>query len=303
MSAIRRLTGEGQLLRSAKARYVLPMGTSTDQWQRARSEHLRRAASLVAPDGIACLRTAALAWALPVFSIPEQPEVLRPAGSRGRAGTRTLRCAVSPACTTLRKGLTVTSLERTAVDVALDLSTPQALITVDAALRRGAEPEVLRCLLAERGAVRGCRRARRTLEWADRSSESPLESLGRGELMMRGVPRPDCNVTLRFGSSECRPDDLWWVLGIAGEADGRGKYADAGDTLWAEKRRQEWMEDQLGLLVLRWTWSELRWAADEVADRWFRLADRRLIEPWRPPDGLTVDERDAKDPCVAPWDR
>jgi hypothetical protein len=248
MSAIRRLTGEGQLLRSAKARYVLPMGASPDQWQRARSEHLRRAASLVAPDGIACLRTASLIWSLPVFSIPDQPEVRRPPGSRGRAGTRTLRCAVEPAHTTVRNGVAVTSLERTAVDVALALPTPQALITVDAALRRGAEPEVLQSLLSERGPVRGCRRARQTVEWADPRSESPLESLGRGELMMRGVPRPECNVTLRFGSSECRPDDLWWAMGIAGEADGRDKYADANDTLWTEKRRQQIVRPPLDLV-------------------------------------------------------
>jgi hypothetical protein len=77
---------------------------------------------------------------------------------------------------------------------------------------------------------------------------------------------------------------------IAGEADGWAKYAGANDTLWAEKRRQAWMEDELGLFVLCWTCSEPRWAADDVADRWFRLADRRRLEPWRPPDGLRVVE-------------
>lgn len=273
---------------------MLPATGVPDHWRRQRVEHLRCAVSLAAPDGILGVRTASLAWDLPVVSIPVRPEILGPPGSRQRQGTRRIRGVVPLADVTSRFGVRVTSLERTAVDVALDLPTPEALITVDAALRRGADREVMLRSLAARGPIRGCRAARRTLEWADAGSESPLESQSRGALMMRGIPRPSCNTTLRLGREECRPDDLWWSLGIVGEADGRGKYEKPdGYTLWAEKHRQEWMENELGLFVLRWTTPEVRWTPDALAQRWFRLAERRLTEPWSPPPGLSTDERDA----------
>jgi hypothetical protein len=293
MSSIRRLTDDGELIRSGRGRYALPVTGVADQWRRRRAEHLRCATALAPPDGILGLRTASLAWDVPVVSIPGKPEILGPPSSRQREGTRTIRCLVPPEDVTARFGVPVTSLERTAVDVALDLPTPEALVTVDAALRRGADREVMLLGLAARGPVRGCRTARRTLEWADGGSEAPLESQGRGELMMCGVPRPTCNTTVRLGEEACRPDDLWLPLGIVGEADGRGKYDEPDQTtLWAEKRRQEWMETELGLLVLRWTTPEVRWTPHELAHRWFRLAERRRAEPWSPPTGLTTDGGD-----------
>ena len=41
-----------------------------------------------------------------------------------------------------------------------------------------------------------------------------------------------------------------------GEADGRGKYTDAG-VLYAEKQREDWLRDH-GLEVVRWTPADLR---------------------------------------------
>jgi hypothetical protein len=182
-------------------------------------------------------------------------------------------------------------MSRLAIDLALELPAPEALVTVDSVVRSGVTPSQLLAALEARGPVRNCRRARQTLQWSDAHSESALESWGRGELLVRGVPRPDCNRELRFGGREIRPDLLWLDLGIAAEADGRGKYDDDPDALWREKRRQEWMESELGLLVLRFNYAEVRTDPAGLASRWFRLAERRATEQWVWPAGLYVKER------------
>jgi hypothetical protein len=183
----------------------------------------------------------------------------------------------------------VTTLERTAVDVALDLPTPDALVTVDAALRRGTDLGQIKEMLLARGAVRGAKRARQTLDWADGHSETPIESMGRGQLLMHGVPRPRSNVWIQLGNRSYRVDELWDDLGIVGEADGRIKYEGelaVGDTLWQEKVRQEWLENEVGAFVVRWTGVEMRSRPLQVVRRWERAVARRRQLAWQPPDDL-----------------
>ena len=222
-AALNRMLRRGMLYRPARGYYVLPWsGDGDDRWQRQRSEHLRAVSAVAGNASVAGLRSAALALGLPVSRVPPIPEVLRPPHAAPLKGARVIRRWPSPQVVVLVNQVPVTSLERTAVDIALDLPTPEALITVDAALRRGADPHLMSAILEDLGQVRGCHRARRTLHWADGHSESPLESRGRGELMVQGLPRPWCNVTFCFAGVEVRPDHWWHHLGIAGEADGRG---------------------------------------------------------------------------------
>jgi hypothetical protein len=70
-----------------------------------------------------------------------------------------------------------------------------------------------------------------------------------------------------------RVDFYWDELGVVGEADGRLKYSDGSD-LYAEKRRQEAIED-LGLRCVRWGWSDLS-SFDLVAQKLRRAASRGL---------------------------
>ena len=290
---IARLVRQGHLLRVGRGRFQLPVARDLDFWEQCRREHLHRAAA-AAGDGVLGLRSAALAWQLPVSAIPRLPEIIRHPKAARLAATRTVRTPLAPRDVVSRGTIRLTTVERTAVDVALDLPIPAALVTVDAALRRGASREVMLALLDTRGSARGCRRARQTLVWADPHSESPLESQGRGELLLRGVPRPECNVSLILDGTEARVDDWWDHLGIAAEGDGRMKYALTGsrkDALWHEKLRQEWLESQLGVLVLRFTDSERRQRPQAMAERWRRLALRREQQPWTPPGGLVVVQR------------
>ena len=294
-AALNRLLRRGMVHRQGRGYYVLPWaGHDDDRWRRERSEHLRRVSAAANSEKVAGLRSAALAWGLPVSSVPPLPEILRPAHAASLQGTRVVRRPPDPEHIVLINTVHVTSLERTAVDVSLDLPTPQALITVDAVLRRGADLHLMMTLLRSLGPVHGCRRAHQTLIWADGHSESPLESFGRGRLLLQGIPQPSSNISLRLDGQEFRTDHWWDDLGIAGEADGRGKYnlpTSSHDTLWAEKLRQEWFEDALGLSVVRYVEREVRLAPHAVAARWERRAAQRLSKPWMPPVGLEVFQR------------
>jgi hypothetical protein len=196
----------------------------------------------------------------------------------------------------------IASIERTAVDIAADLSTPQALVTVDAALRRGVPRQQLIATLRSLGRVQGCRTARQTLEWADPHSESALESAGRGELLVRQAPPPYCNVSFRIDDTEFRADEWWPQFALLGEADGQLKYCgDAEPTsLWKEKLRQEWFEDVVGLPVLRYIDAEVRLAPDELFERWRRKVDRAERRRWTPPPGLEIFQRPPPG-SAAPW--
>ena len=159
-------------------------------------------------------------------------------------------------------------------------------------------------MLRELGPVAGVQRARHTLELGDGHSESPLESRGRGELILQGIAPPMSNVSLRLNRIEFRTDHWWDALGIAGEADGRGKYDSrdenksrgqyidsAKEALWAEKLRQDCFEEEWRLLAIRYVDREIRLTPHAVADRWLRRRNKREVEPWQPPSGLEVFQR------------
>lgn len=99
------------------------------------------------------------------------------------------------------------------------------------------------------------------------------------------------NPWVRTSDRWVRVDLLWPDLGIVGEADGQVKYGsdarEGSQTLWLEKLRQEELE-HLGLLVLRWTRSEIVSAPLSVVAHWHRLAARRSARPWRPPPSFAV---------------
>ena len=245
---IQKMCADGTLRRVKRGYYTLGGVASDDHWQRLRSEHLRLVAAMTNDHTVAGFRSAALAFGLPVSDIPDEPEVIRPPTMSSLGRTRTLRRPLDDGEITSVRAVPVTTIERTAVDVALDLPTPQALITLDAALRRGASRTLLLHNLSSLGSVRGCRTARQTIAWADPHSESALESRGRGELLIRGVPPPWCNVSFRMGDTEFRVDKWWPVIALVGEADGAVKYRGATNRPFAlgEKRRQDWFEDVLG---------------------------------------------------------
>ena len=58
--------------------------------------------------------------------------------------------------------------------------------------------------------------------------------------------------------------------------------------IWSEKLRQEWFEEELGVLVVRYVDREIRLAPADVAARWRRREARRAHQRWVPPSALEV---------------
>ncbi|MCW2542595.1 MAG: hypothetical protein JWM40_147 [Frankiales bacterium] len=149
--------------------------------------------------------------------------------------------------------LAVTSLARTAVDLARLDEWRSAVVTADAALRRGATRAELEASLARSAGRRGIARAVSVVAFADGLSESPLESISRCEMSKAQVPEPELQVSVwADGEFIARVDYLWREARTVGEADGRSKYESVED-LYAEKRREERLRS-LGFEVVRWDW-------------------------------------------------
>jgi hypothetical protein len=104
---------------------------------------LARAEQTVTPQGVLSRNSAALVWGLPTPGVREwyddPPTLTYPAGgtSRARRGAATRRTATLPPSDVTRDdlGYAVTTLTRTAVDLADGLPLPEALVILDAAGR------------------------------------------------------------------------------------------------------------------------------------------------------------------------
>jgi hypothetical protein len=77
---------------------------------------------------------------------------------------------------------------------------------------------------------------------------------------------------------------------LIGETDGAIKYAGAlnSRSLWEEKLRQEWFEDTLGLMVLRYIDREARLTPDALYGRFERKTAAARTRLWTPPHSLEI---------------
>jgi very-short-patch-repair endonuclease len=206
--------------------------------------------------------SAALVWGLPLWIPPVTTHVVQ----SHKAGTRhdpavSHHLGVIPAsdrATVL--GIPVTSLERTLVDCAATLPPLEALVVADAGLRAGADPDVLRLVLAAGAGRRGVRRARAVVEFADDGAESPGESATRFVVLRDGLPVPSTQVRIETSEGTFWADLGWpgWKLVL--EYDGRLKYAADERAFMQEKRRHDAIQEA-GWRVLRVTKEDLRGSA------------------------------------------
>ena len=174
--------------------------------------------------------TAALMHGLPLIGpVPRRPRLVLPA-----CDDLANRHDVSPpriprSCVTRLHGVPVTTLGRTVVDVARYRGLPSGLVAADAALRRGLASAELDAAVDACAGWPGITSARRAARLARLGSESPLESLGRLALVEAGLPEPELQVQVHDRRGFVgRVDQLWRQQRVVGEADGLGKYTDAG---------------------------------------------------------------------------
>jgi ribosomal protein S16 len=234
----------------------------------------------LASGAVVSHEVAALLHGLPLLWPAREAAVTLPRPVRTPVRTGELRvhaAALPPWHLTTLDGVPVTTAARTVVDLARWLGLRPGVVTADAALRTGAatRSELIGVLGDCRGWP-GLRTARRTVDFADGASESPLESICRVAFHQQGLPPPTLQAWIRDADWAARVDFLWERQRTVVEADGLAKY-DEPAALRAEKLRQERLEE-LGYTVVRVTWMQVGASPELVADR-IRRAFWRLTLP------------------------
>lgn len=186
-------------------------------------------------------------------------------GRRGGGHTRNCRHVhpgkIDDADTVSVNGIHVTSVARTAIDIACGDDFAQALTALDGALRLGATVEQLTAELEARRRT-GSAMAARALTFADGDSESVGESWSRAQLILAGLPTPSLQVWYP-GRKRRHRVDFDWGGRLVGEFDGLRKYQRdlrPGETVTQGVMREKAREDELralGLMVIRWIWADL----------------------------------------------
>lgn len=203
-------------------------------------------------------RTAALAHGLPLLGeLPPAPELTRdPRGPDDTSRTPGLHVAGLPESErTSVGGIPVTTLTRTAVDVARSQPVRAGLVVADAVLRRLVLREELVAAAVARRGWPGGPRAATVAGFADGRAETPLETITRLAYRQQRLPDPETQVEVwRDGRFVALVDFLFREQRTVGEADGMAKYDQPG-ALRAEKRREEDLR-RCGLEVVRNTWDE-----------------------------------------------
>lgn len=301
-NAVRSAVASGRVVALVRGVFIAADAVAGDpaglHVQRAMAQQLRR------PTAIASHRTAALAWGLALddpgaaaadassFIVPGRPDVRSLSGKGFVVAVRDLPAEHRVAHPS---GLLVTSMARTAVDVAaVEPSLPAALVVVDAAARQFlfdsvgerrarahyTRPQSLAAAMspiraaAQHAATQFTRqRLRQVVDLADPRRESPLESFSFGQMVLHGLPLPQLQVRIRTPEGDMYPDFLWEEAMVIGEADGMGKYRTPED-LRAEKWRQEVLE-QLGYRFVRWGDRDIRRSPAAVLGRLAAAVDAR----------------------------
>jgi hypothetical protein len=163
-------------------------------------------------------------------------------------------------------GVLVTHPVRTALDLARSLRHEAAVVTLDAALHGGLlTHDMLRTRLFDVSGTPGSRSAARAVHASDIRSESVGESRSRVILARWKLAPSTLQFEVRspFGTVLARTDFAWEEHNLVGEFDGRIKYGrllragqDAGDAVFAEKRREDAIREE-GWGVVRWVWADL----------------------------------------------
>ncbi len=259
---LRQAVGRGELTRMVRGVY----GTGGELTGAA--AHVARCRAILLRKGTSVVlshHSAAIVHGLPVQE--DDPPLVHltvppPTRGRRRSGYHIHVAALDAEDVVERQGLQVTSLARTAADLARSVSFAWGVIGADAALHRGVGREEL-AALAEHGArLAGAERLRSVAAFADGRAESPLESASRVTMARAGLPAPELQVVLSGESGWVATSDFGWAeYGVVGEADGAGKFAvrPAGDSAPQKAAMATLARDELirqaGWWPSHWGWS------------------------------------------------
>ncbi|MFD6699754.1 MULTISPECIES: hypothetical protein [unclassified Microbacterium] len=220
--------------------------------------------------------SAAVLHGLPLYRWrPEQVHaiVLGARHSRARARLMLHDVAVDQAEITNVDGIGCTTVDRTVLDLLCGASAEVGLSAADAALRSEAvqrheqDPELAAAWRARMGErtgrihVRGIRKARELIRFADGRAQLPGESVSRLHLLRLGFRRVPLQTPVRGPEGE----EFWLDFAFPrchafGEFDGQGKYRDPRlrggreieEIVLAEKHREDIVRGVTGWRTVRW---------------------------------------------------
>jgi hypothetical protein len=192
----------------------------------------------------------------------------------------------------LHNGLWLTSAARTTVDIARELSLPEAVVTADHALARGVSRAELDAVLGRQSRWPGIANAQAAIAFADPLAESPLESFARATLVAGGLPGPILQAQFWDGYRWLTDRvDLWWPeYRTIGEADGLEKYEAATARERRRLLRRAFGRDQRladrGLELVHFGWEDVVFEPDRLLRRFeaaFERGSRRTgpVPTWR----------------------
>jgi hypothetical protein len=164
------------------------------------------------------------------------------------------------------RGVLLTSVPRTVIDLARTLPFAQGVAVADSALHAGlTSKSELATVIAKCPRWPGLQRAREVTAFSDGRSESVLESLSRAAFHQSGLPPPDLQVWVGDDDEVIgRVDFLWRRYRTIGEADGAFKYQTP-----ARARAQLERDARLraaGYEVVHFTWPEITRVPAQVVD-------------------------------------
>jgi very-short-patch-repair endonuclease len=190
-------------------------------------DHARRAraaALLALPGAVVSGRSAGVLWGVHLAGPDDDVECTLTPGCRSGTvrGIRATRRALPADEVTRRDGVLITTVGRTALDLARIQPSEEAVVALDQFLRAGlvALDELRAAAAAMTGP--GCRQIRRVAGLADGLAESPQET--RLRLLLHGyrLPRPTAQYTVRGpdGRFIARVDFAWPDVKVAVEYEG-----------------------------------------------------------------------------------
>jgi hypothetical protein len=264
----------------------------------SRERHLLRARAALAAASRPCALSglsAAAVWGMPISNDwPAEVTMLDEwrGGGRSEPGVRKTAAGFATARIGLIDGIRVTSLARTALDVARLSSFSDAVGSVDWALwRKNPRAVTMEDLVAELESLHpraGGRHLRRVIGFATSLSDSFGESATRAGIHQLGFTPPELQVEFRDAEGLIVPDFFWRETRQAAEFDGKAKYTrveftrgDPVEVLWKEKKREDRLR-RLGCGVTRIL-------TEHVAQP--RRLERLLLDAGIPRGGETTSRR------------
>lgn len=182
---------------------------------------------------------------------PPAPEVWS-AGERKVPGVRVRRARRGPVEATIYRGIAVTTLPRTLVDLASCLSS-DALASAchEAGALHGTTPRQVEAVLASHPGAAGAGRLRAVLRGEAKVALSPLERRFLSLLEAEGLPLPETNRPASGRRVDCR----WPELRLTVELDSYTYHASRH--AWEQDRRRDREARARGDEIRRYSWADV----------------------------------------------